>query len=129
MPSNKECILAIDQGTSSTKSLLFDPSGKVLAKGTEALHTSYLSNGFIEQDPAEIYGNVLRSVDKCIREFVLSGGDITHIKACGISNQRETFVVWDEKGGPLYNELVWQCKRSVKICERLKKEGHEEKIR
>jgi len=122
-------ILSIDQGTSSTKTIIFDEEGKAIAKGSEPLKSYFSEGGFVEQDPEEIYKNVLLSVEKCFYEFKNKGGDIKNIKACGISNQRETFVVWDEKGKPLYNAIVWQCKRSVKICERLKKEGHEEKIK
>jgi glycerol kinase len=122
-------ILGIDQGTSSTKSIIFNDEGKAVAKGVEPLKSYFLEGGFVEQDPEEIYQNVLASVAKCIDEFRANGGDVADIKACGISNQRETFVVWDEQGKPLYNAVVWQCKRSVKICERLKDEGLEETIK
>jgi glycerol kinase len=122
-------ILAIDQGTSSTKTIIFDEEGKPVAKGTEPLKSYFLEGGFVEQDPQEIYQNVLRSVKKCVDEFKASGGDVADIKACGISNQRETFVVWDEVGKPLYNAVVWQCKRSVRVCEQLKNEGLEETIK
>jgi glycerol kinase len=122
-------ILSIDQGTSSTKTIIFDEEGKPVAKGTEPLKSYFLEGGFVEQDPEEIYQNVLASVKKCIDEFKVNGRDVANIKACGISNQRETFVVWDEAGKPLYNAVVWQCKRSVKICERLKSEGQEAVIK
>ncbi|MGC3947048.1 MAG: glycerol kinase GlpK [Chryseolinea sp.] len=122
-------ILAIDQGTSSTKTILFDENGKAFAKGTELLKTNYLPNGFVEQDPEEIFRNVLSSVKKCIEDFKKKGGDLYSIQTCGISNQRETFVIWNDKGIPLYNAVVWQCKRSVEICSRLKKEGREPLIR
>ena len=119
-------ILSIDQGTSSTKTLIFDEEGKAVAKGFEPLKSYFSEGGFVEQDPEEIFQNVLTSVEKCLKEFK---GEITGINACGISNQRETFVVWDKAGKPLHNAVVWQCKRSVKICERLKNEGLEEKIK
>jgi glycerol kinase len=122
-------ILAIDQGTSSTKTVLFDQNGKPFAKGLEPLKTNYLENGFVEQDPEGIYQNVLSSVEKCLLDFKAKGGDINTIKACGISNQRETFVLWDDRGVPLCNAVVWQCKRSIGICERWKKEGYEQLIR
>jgi glycerol kinase len=129
MSGNKSCILAIDQGTSGTKTILFDEEGKVVVKITEPLKTYFSEGGFVEQDPEEIYKNVLASVQKCIQEFRLSGGKVGDIKACGISNQRETFVVWDEKGKPLHNAIVWQCKRSIQICERLKTAGLQEQIK
>lgn len=129
MSRSKSFILAIDQGTSSTKTILFDEGGKVVAKGSEHLKTYFFERGFVEQNAEEIYNNVLASVGKCIEVFKSNGGDIKEIKACGISNQRETFVVWNEDGKPLHNAVVWQCKRSVQICERLKKEGIEELIK
>lgn len=125
---NKKYILAIDQGTSSTKSLIFDEAGQAIAKGSETLHTVYLDNGFVEQDPEEIYQNVLASVKQCMDEFKIKGGNVTAIQACGISNQRETFVIWDKEGKPLYNAIVWQCKRSIDVCERLKKENLQQTI-
>lgn len=122
MTKNKY-ILAIDQGTSSTKSLIFDEKGQAIAKGAENLHTHYLDNGFVEQEPEVIYQNVLASVKKCLEQFGEKGFDQKNIAAIGISNQRETFVVWDKNGKPLYNAVVWQCKRSVQICEDLKQKG------
>jgi glycerol kinase len=129
MSFNRSYILAIDQGTSSTKTILFDAAGTVISRGSEPLKTHFLERGFVEQDPEEIYNNVLISVGKCLEAFKLAGGAITEIKACGISNQRETFVVWDETGEPVYNAVVWQCKRSVAICQRLKNDGIEEEIK
>ncbi len=128
MFENKKYILAIDQGTSSTKSLLFDDKGQQVAKGVESLQTMYSGEGFVEQDPEGIYQNVLLSVIKCLDDFKAGGGNVDEIAACGISNQRETFVVWDEKGQPLYNAVVWQCKRSTRICEKLRSAGLEMQI-
>jgi glycerol kinase len=122
-------ILAIDQGTSSTKTLIFDAEGNAIAKGSEPLHTMYLNDGFVEQDPEAIFKNVEASVQQCINEFESKGYAIADIQACGISNQRETFVVWDQTGKPLHNAVVWQCKRSIQICERLKSEGYEKEIK
>lgn len=125
---NNKYILSIDQGTSSTKSLIFDEAGIAIAKGTEDLHTSYLDNGFVEQDPEDIFQNVLASVKKCLDEFSAKGFNESEIVSIGISNQRETFVVWDKNGKPLHNAVVWQCKRSVNICETLKQKGLSETI-
>ncbi len=126
--SNKKFILAIDQGTSSTKSLIFDDAGQAVAKGSEPLHTNYLADGFVEQDPEEIYQNVLASVKKCLQQFREKGYEATEIAGIGISNQRETFVVWDKEGKPLHNAVVWQCKRSVQICDELKQWGLSETV-
>src|SRR5215469_16488502 len=122
-------IISIDQGTSGTKTLIIDEAGKVCAKASEPLKTNYLNNGFVEQDPEEILQNVLSSVQKCIETFANDGGNINEIVTCGISNQRETFVVWDTEGKPLYNAVVWQCKRSVDVCTRLKQQGLQEIIK
>lgn len=122
-------ILGIDQGTSGTKALLFDTQGKPVAKGSETLKTSYLENGHVEQEPEHIIENVLAAVGKCLDAFVRSGGRPGEIRACGISNQRETFVLWDTAGKPFYNAVVWQCKRSVDICGRWRDAGYEDLIR
>jgi glycerol kinase len=122
-------ILAIDQGTSGTKTLIIDEQGKVCTKTTEPLKTFYPGNGFVEQDPEEIYQNVLASVKECVAIFKNNGGDINSISTCGISNQRETFVLWNEEGKPLYNAVVWQCKRSIDICEKLKKQNLQQTIK
>jgi glycerol kinase len=121
-------ILAIDQGTSSTKSLIFDVDGQAVAKGSETLHTTYLNDGFVEQDPEEIYQNVLASVRKCLEDFKSKGYSGNDVMAIGISNQRETFVVWDKSGTPLHSAVVWQCKRSIQICGQLKEQGLSEVI-
>ncbi|RZM23613.1 MAG: carbohydrate kinase, partial [Pedobacter sp.] len=122
-------ILAIDQGTSSTKTVVFNHKGDAVARASVALETKYYGEGFVEQDPEAIYQNVIASITQCLKEYKLEGGDITAIKAIGISNQRETFIVWDESGTPLYHAVVWQCKRSVAVCERLKAEGFEDTLR
>jgi glycerol kinase len=125
---NKNYILSIDQGTSSTKSIIVDENGEVQFKATEPLKTHYIDGGKVEQDPEEIYQNVLASVKTCLDGFASEGGDLNAILACGISNQRETFILWDENGTPLCNAVVWQCKRSIEICRRLDKLGLAPKI-
>lgn len=116
-------ILSIDQGTSSTKTIIFDEKGKLISEGSAVLKTNYFKNGFVEQDPFEILENVKQSIKNCIVDFNIKGLRIDEIKCIGISNQRETFVVWDKNGKPLNNAVVWQCKRSVDICNRLKLQG------
>lgn len=126
---NRNHIIAIDQGTSSTKTLVFSEEGKVIAKASEPLKTNYLDNGFVEQDAEEIYQNVFQAVKKCLYNYSQSGGAPDAIKAIGISNQRETFVLWDKNGKPLCPAVVWQCKRSVDICRQLKQKGFEQTIK
>jgi glycerol kinase len=116
-------ILAIDQGTSSTKTLVFDEAGKVVARGSEPLKTYYTEGGHVEQQPEEIYRNVCLSVQQCLAAFRATHQDLRAIQAIGLANQRETFVVWDQAGKPLYNAVVWQCKRSIDICAQLTRQG------
>lgn len=126
---SKTYVLSIDQGTSGTKAIIFDEFGKVVIKTTEPLKSFYPTPSFVEQDPNEIYQSVINSVKNCILKFNDQFlGEEQNIVSCGISNQRETFVLWDKNGKPLHNALVWQCKRSVKICERLKESNLESTI-
>ena len=118
----KEYILAVDQGTSGTKSVIFDSDGRIAAKASVALRSYYPQPGFVEQEPLEIYENVLLAVRDCLSSFE------GRISSCGISNQRETFLIWDEKGQPLSKAVVWQCKRSVEVCKALKSSGIEKDV-
>src|SRR5690349_16964730 len=112
----KKYILAIDQGTSSTKTILFDESGQAAAKGCVDLKTNYFDNGFVEQNPEDIFQNVLDSVTECLKDFTQKGLAVSDIVSCGISNQRETFILWDKDGKALAPAVVWACKRSISIC-------------
>ena len=125
----KKYILAIDQGTSSTKTILFDELGQAVAKGSVDLKTSYFDNGFVEQNPEDIYQNVLDSVTECLNDFTQKGLHIADIVSCGISNQRETFVLWDKDGKALAPAVVWACKRSIAICTDLIEKGQNEGIK
>ncbi len=122
-------ILSIDQGTSGTKVVIFDHKANQVVKSHEPLASSYKKGGWVEQDPQEIYNNVIAAVDNAVNAYRVQGLNIDNLTSCGISNQRETFLVWDKKGKPLYNAIVWQCKRSVEICNKLREEGKEPIIR
>jgi glycerol kinase len=122
-------LLAIDQGTSGTKAVVFDLRGAVVAKATADLASSYPRPGFVEQSPDGIYHSVLEALRRCLIALRESGGDPRSIVACGVSNQRETFLLWDDKGRPHTPAVVWQCKRSVAVCDRLRAEGLEDEIR
>ena len=126
---SKEYILAIDQGTSGTKAVIFNDQGQLICKSTAELRSYYPHPGFVEQDPHEIYQNVLDAVGECLKAFREMKRDVNAICACGISNQRETYLLWNNDGEPLYNAIVWQCKRSVEICNRLQGTTVEEDIR
>ncbi|MFI1745665.1 FGGY family carbohydrate kinase [Thalassobellus sediminis] len=126
---SKSYILSIDQGTSGTKAIIFDEFGKVVIKTTEPLKSYYPESSFVEQDPQEIYQSVINAVTNCINQFKEQfPGQENSIVSCGISNQRETFVLWDNNGKPIHNAVVWQCKRSVEVCERLKENNLEREI-
>ena len=116
-------VLSIDQGTSGTKALVFDADGQAIARGAVPLQTSYFGEGFVEQEPEAIYNNVIAAVENCLNDLASKGHSNEQIAAIGISNQRETFLLWDESGKPLYPAIVWQCKRSVKVCEELARRG------
>lgn len=119
-------ILAIDQGTSGTKSVLFDDQGKVVGKASNELASYYPEVGFVEQGPNDIYFNALNSVVNCLANVPEAAEKVA---AVGISNQRETFLLWDKNGDPLTRAISWQCKRSVNLCERLKGTDSEAEIK
>ncbi len=114
---SKSYILSIDQGTSSTKAIIFDETGALVKKATASLKTEYFSDGFVEQDPQDILDSVKEACKRC-----LEGIETGKIKTIGISNQRETFILWDKNGKPVYPAIVWACKRSTKICDELKEQ-------
>jgi len=114
-------LMAIDQGTSATKAVVMDTRGCLHARAVAPLTSSFPQPGWVEQDPGDIYQSVLAAVRACIVQFHNEvSPDLYAIRSCGISNQRETFLLWDETGQPLCPAVVWQCKRSMAICDRLK---------
>lgn len=123
-----DLILAVDQGTSSTKAIVFGLDGRAVASGTAPLETFYGPGGTAEQDPESIYQSVLAAVANVLTVMDESGSS-GRIACVGIANQRETFVLWDKDGRPIHNAVVWQCKRSVEICNELKQRGMEPEFR
>lgn len=104
-------ILAIDQGTTGTKSVCFDESGNAVAKAYREFRQIYPQPGWVEHDPEEIWQTVVTTVNEVLSQ--IDG----QIDAVGITNQRETTVVWDrETGNPVYNAIVWQCRRTASFC-------------
>lgn len=92
-------ILTIDQGTGGTKTVIFNSRGEITSKTTEPLRSYFPEKGFVEQDPLELYQNVPSSIKKCLKEFTkTTSNKLSDITCCGISNQRETFVLWDASG-------------------------------
>ncbi len=119
-------ILAIDQSTSSTKAMIVLPSGKIQDKKTLAHKQIYPQPGWVEHDAEEIYQNVLGVISELFNEHAEKAGDLI---ALSITNQRETFVVFErETGKPLHNAIVWQCRRGNDFCKQLIRDGHENTI-
>ncbi|MCX6647971.1 MAG: glycerol kinase GlpK [Candidatus Bathyarchaeota archaeon] len=111
-------ILALDEGTTSARALLLNHEAEVLSSGQFKIRQFYPKPGWVEQDPRAIWGAQLRAARKAIRGAKISPGTIA---AVGITNQRETTVLWDrETGEPVHNAIVWQCRRTAEIVERLK---------
>jgi len=116
-------ILAIDQGTTSTRAIIFDRSMAVLGIGQQELRQHYPASGWVEHDPEDIWKTVLHTAKAALRKAKLKAADIG---AIGITNQRETVVIWDrETGEPIHNAIVWQDRRTAPLCQKLKKEGLE----
>ena len=110
-------LLAIDQGTTSTRAILFDALARPLRSHAIALRQIYPANGWVEHDPREIWQTAL----DCCRT-VLKGVAADRVAAIGITNQRETSLIWDKKtGAPLHNAIVWQDRRGAQRCAVLKK--------
>ncbi|MCK5165830.1 MAG: glycerol kinase GlpK [Rhodospirillaceae bacterium] len=120
-------ILALDQGTTSSRAILFGPDMAVLNTQQEELSQHFPDDGWVEHDPAEILATTISTATSAIRTI---NAEPENIIAIGITNQRETTVVWDKKSGkPIYNAIVWQDRRTADTCARLKDEGAEEIIK
>ncbi|MES5098841.1 glycerol kinase GlpK [Agrobacterium sp. BA1120] len=116
-------ILAIDQGTTSTRAIVFDGSMQVAGTGQKEFRQIFPDSGWVEHDPEEIWESVVWSIKQALEKAKLKASDIS---AIGITNQRETTLLWErDTGKPLHNAIVWQDRRTAKLCEKLKKEGHE----
>ena len=116
-------LLVIDEGTSSTRAMLFDLSGQCLGVAQNPLTTNFPQPGWVEQDAAEIWRLTLAAA----RQMVAKAGGASAIAAIGITNQRETLVCWDRRTGePLAPAIVWQDRRTASICAELKAAGHED---
>lgn len=115
-------ILALDQGTTSSRAILFDHNRKMAGMAQKEYTQRFPRDGWVEHDPWEIWFSQLEVAKAVLREKGIQPGQIA---AIGITNQRETTIVWDrETGEPIYNAIVWQCRRTHAICEKLKREGY-----
>lgn len=123
----KKYIIALDQGTTSSRAILFDNEQNIVQIAQKELTQFYPQPGWVEHDPMEIYS----SQAAVMTEVLLQAGiSIEEVAAVGITNQRETAVIWDKKTGrPIHNAIVWQCRRTAEICEQLKAGGYEPYIK
>lgn len=123
----KQYILALDEGTTSARAILFDRQGRTIASAQHEFPQIYPKPGWVEHDPMAIYAAQYAAMTECIAG---SGIDPEEIAAVGLTNQRETVVVWDKKTGkPLCNAIVWQCRRTADLCAALEREGYADLIR
>jgi len=124
---DKKYILAFDQGTTSSRAILFDHEGKIVKTAQKEFTQIYPKSGWVEHDPMEIWG----TQSGVAREVLETAGvRPEEVAGIGITNQRETTVVWDKNTGkPVYNAIVWQCRRTANICDKLKEKGLTEYIK
>ncbi|TVP59164.1 MAG: glycerol kinase [Halomonadaceae bacterium] len=116
-------ILAIDQGTTSTRAIIFDGDGQRVADAQQEFPQYFPNDGWVEHDPAEIWSSTL---EVCRQALVNANLQASDLAAIGITNQRETSILWDRASGePVHKAIVWQDRRTAPLCEKLRREGHE----
>jgi glycerol kinase len=121
-----EFILAIDQGTTSSRAIVFDRDRKIAGVGQKEFTQYFPKDGWVEHDPEEIWESVLWSVKMALAQAKIAAEDVA---AIGITNQRETTLIWDRATGkPIHNAIVWQDRRTAAYCAKLKKAGHEAEV-
>ena len=123
----KKYILTLDEGTTSARAVLFDKGGNAVSAAQREFKQIYPQPGFVEHDPVEIFSVQYAAVTEAITAI---GASADEIAAVGVTNQRETTIIWDKNTGePIYNAIVWQCRRTSEMCDRLRADGLEEYIR
>ena len=123
----KNYILSLDEGTTGTRAIIFNRKGKTVAKAHKEFTQRCPAPGWVEHDAREIYASQYAIMTEAV---ISSGISVNEIAAIGITNQRETTVVWNKyTGQPVYNAIVWQCRRTLDFCEKLKSDGYEQCIR
>ena len=124
--NSKKYILAIDQGTTSSRAVLFDANYTIASIGQSEFEQFFPHSGWVEHDPEEIWSTTIESCRSAMSQASVGAEQIA---AIGITNQRETTIVWDRKTGkPIYNAIVWQDRRTAEACQKLKDLGHEARI-
>lgn len=122
----KKYVLALDEGTTSARAILFDKNGCAVSTAQHEFTQIYPQSSYVEHNPLEIFSAQYSSLTEAITKI---GANPNEIAAVGITNQRETVVVWDKNTGePIYNAIVWQCRRTSEYCDKLKADGYEEYI-
>ena len=118
-------VMALDQGTTSSRAIIFNKAGEIVSKSQNEFTQYYPQNGWVEHDPNEILFSVIQAMIGCMRPAGTEDAvKPDQIKGIGITNQRETTIIWDkDTGKPIYNAIVWQCRRTAEYCEELKKDG------
>jgi glycerol kinase len=125
--TDKKYILALDQGTTSSRAIIFDHAGQIISIGQKEFNQIYPKSGWVEHDPREIWSSQIAVVAEALVKADIKSADIA---AIGITNQRETTIVWDrETGRPIHNAIVWQDRRTASYCDELKAKGYDEKIK
>ena len=123
----KKYVISLDQGTTSSRAIIFDHEQNIVEIAQKEFTQIYPKPGYVEHDPMEIYAS---QYGVLIEVLAKSGISPDEVAAIGITNQRETTIVWDKKTGrPVYNAIVWQCRRTADICEQMKKDGMEPYVR
>ncbi len=126
MAVEKQYILALDQGTTSSRAIVFDFKGNVISTGQVEFQQIYPQPGYVEHDPMEILSSQMTAARTAI---INAGINVLEIASIGITNQRETTIAWQRSTGrPLYNAIVWQCRRGARLCDQLVEEGWKDYI-
>ncbi|WP_102693699.1 glycerol kinase GlpK [Rummeliibacillus pycnus] len=124
---SEKYIMALDQGTTSSRAILFDKSGNIFHTAQQEFPQYFPQSGWVEHNPEEIWSSILSVIAGVLSEKNVSADQVAGI---GITNQRETTVVWDKNTGePIYNAIVWQSRQTAGICEELKKQGYNDLFR
>ena len=117
----KKYIMALDQGTTSSRTIIFDKKGNIVSRAQKEFQQIYPKAGYVEHDPMDIWATQIGVAREALEHVGIRSEEIA---AIGIGNQRETSIVWNKKTGrPIYNAIVWQCRRTADICDNLRENG------
>ena len=119
-------IMALDQGTTSSRTILFDKKGNIVSQANKEFEQIFPKPGWVEHNPEEIWMTQVLTMEEVMRDAGISG---ENIEAIGITNQRETTVVWDKNTGkPIYNAIVWQCRRTSDMIDQIVESGFGQRV-